>query len=114
MGRLWVILGMVLALSVFAGITLQLSSILNLDAPAALSRAVTAVRDAAGSVCTREGTMPGADPGIRMARNAAPVLDRSVVKGIRKTHSETIADPLTQVRVIEEIRQHVSTRYPQT
>lgn len=109
MVRYWRILVPVLAVSVFAGISLQLSAMLASDPAGAMLRSGAAIRDALlslGPGGSPDGPAATADDRLDMTEGEIALLREPYLAGIH--------DPAVQVKAIEHIRKHLESFHPWT
>ena len=112
--RPWRVLMAILAVSIFAGMAMQLAAILSF-APAGTGghgglsirnalHALFPAQDAKDIIGRRSGGFLRAGPSI---------LDRDVVLRLRDRYGKDLGSPRAQVQVVEDIKQVLEPRYPE-
>jgi hypothetical protein len=112
--QLWRVLLAILVVSVFAGVAMQLSTIVSFNFMASLIHPGASIENTVKSLWSGTGTKGIAGHRARVSAYDGKVrLDKEVVSYLKNQYGKGLNSPKVQVQVIEEIQQLLETQYPQ-
>jgi hypothetical protein len=111
--QIWRVLMSVLVVSVFAGVAMQLSTILSFNPGASLIHPGSRIVNALSSILPHVNTNGIAGHRARVSGQDGKVrLDREVILYLKDQYGKALNNPKVQVQAIEEIQQLLETEYP--
>jgi hypothetical protein len=114
MFQLWRVLMAILVVSVFAGVAMQLSTIVSPSSRASLIYPGSSIGNALSSILPGVGTKGVAGHRARVSGHDGKVrLDKEVFSYLKDQYGKGLNSPKVQVQAIEEIQQLLKTQYPQ-
>jgi hypothetical protein len=114
MFQLWRVLMAILVVSVFAGVAMQLSTIVSSRSRASLIHPGSSLGNALSSILPGVGSKGIANHRARVSGHDGKVrLDKEVVSYLKDQYGKGLNIPKVQVQAIEEIQQLLKTQYPQ-
>ena len=112
--QLWSVLLTVLVVSVFAGVAMQLSTIVSFNSRASLIHPGSSIGNAVSSILPYVGTKGIAGHRARVSGHDGKVrLDKEVVAYLKDQYGKDLNSPKVQVQAIEEIQQLLESQYPE-
>jgi hypothetical protein len=114
MFQLWRVLMAILIVSVFAGVAMQLSTIVSSGSRASLIHPGSSLGNAVSSILPGVGSKGIAGHRARVSGHDDKVrLDKEVVSYLKDQYGKGLNSPKVQVQAIEEIQQLLKTQYAQ-
>jgi hypothetical protein len=114
MFQLWRVLMAILIVSVFAGVAMQISTIVSSNSRAPLIHPGPSIGDAVSSILPGAGTKGIAGHRARVSGYDGKVrLDKEVISYLKDRYGKGLNSPKVQVQAIEQIQQLLETQYPQ-
>ncbi len=112
--QLWSVLLTVLVVSVFAGVAMQLSTIVSSHPKTSLSHPGPSMGNDLSSILPSAGMKGIAGHRARISAHDGKVrLDKEVISHLKDRYGKGLNSPMVQVQVIEQIQQLLETQYPQ-
>jgi len=113
MFQLWKVLMVILAISVFAGVSMQLGTVFHPGSGTSLTRTGPGIGNPLKAFFTREGTRGVAGHRARVSEHDGALrLDEEEVSRLRGRYGKELSSPRTQVQAIEEIRRILEASHP--
>jgi hypothetical protein len=114
MFQLWCVLLTVLVVSVFAGVAMQISTIVSSNSRASLIHPGPSIGNAVSSILPGFNTKGIAGHRARVSGYDGIVrLDKEVISHLKDQYGKALNNPKVQVQAIEEIQQLLVTQYPE-
>jgi hypothetical protein len=113
MFQLWKVLMAILVVSVFAGVTMQMGTVVSLNLKTSLIHTVSGISNPFKSIFEDGGSKGVAGHRARVSEHDGTLkLDKDEITRLRGRYGKELSSPRAQVQAIEEIQRLMESHYP--